>query len=1063
MGGKLRSIVLLGLTTLGALPLLASQVLSAPVLSLQGKDGFTNFESPTVKPITTARIVDRDFVLVCNTPDDSVEIWDVHGPRFVARVPVGLRPVSVLWVPSLSRFYTANHLGDSVSVVRLSWSTTAQRLMVQHERTEWVGDEPRMLALAPDQGSLLVTLGSQSAVSWRKLGDLSALVPGFSERIHLVDDYSHPQAALNHPSAILSHGKALYALGFRGGDSFVHDFDLWSFDFGTLRVGKLGGLGSIKPMMAFASNGDLYVLSWQSQNRRLGEPAVAAAPTGFVESHLIRVRGLVSGKPVFEDRDLHRDSQGKVVPRSRALAMPTDLVLWEGSKGVDKVFFTAFGSSRLGILEPKGSSPAAWPIRAVDLPLQKGSRQGMAGPRGLALKSANAKDRLLPGARIYILDRVDSSLVVVDPKTEKVLSVTPLHQDPTPAYIREGRRFHYDARLSGNGFVSCASCHVDARTDGKGWNLDGPKTAIPVSIPKTLFDGVTGSQARTLKSWPVSKGFMVTQSLQGLVNSETEEICQELFRNTPYHWRGDRAGFEDFNGAVVSLLGGKNVAPAGKPAAGLHPGEMVAYRKFIESVHPMPNPEQGFDRVYSGQPSHKGKRDGSGAQLGLELFHELRITDPKTLRDDPSLAGRSCVQCHALPEGSNNRLTRMGLSTKQIIETPTLRNVAGREARLEFSPFSQSPIVTNDFGLEHQGSLRSVQHFMALTFGHDFTPKTVGQLFALTQFVREFDRGVAPAIGLTFTVDPANAAKIGPLLALLERQADQANAGLVVRFWSPSGWRGFVWEPGRSGRGRYVEVGGNSVLTRASLLGLPRQRGEHLVVQAVPLGEELRIASPSGRVSLQRGPAPSAIRLETARPDTAWRRVPDFVDNWKAGTGPKDFRWTGVYEGSTIAVKEPPSLKSLRLLQYGLMQDGPGLGLKQLRHEAPRRLRVSGKDIRRGARLVLFTADDSRQAPPYRTARSVRTLVLSLHPTSERSAGGLPIFETSAELDARELYTLMLGGRKAPGVAKALAASLGEPPAKGSFQPKLWNLHWVWIVNADGSLATGGWQPLRID
>ena len=53
--------------------------------------------------------------------------------------------------------------------------------------------------------------------------------------------------------------------------------------------------------------------------------------------------------------------------------------------------------------------------------------------------------------------------------------------------------------------------------------------------------------------------------------------------------------------------------------------------------------------------------------------------------------------------------------------------------------------------------------------------------------------------------------------------------------------------------------------------------------------------------------------------------------------------------------------------------------------------------------------------------------------------------------------------RMKAGVAQALAAKLPEPPRKGRFQPQTWNLHWVWVLNSDGTLGDGGWQPLRID
>src|SRR5262245_57003996 len=85
----------------------------------QGRTEYFNVESPQVKPITVARIQNHDYLLVCNTPDNSLEIWDTDETlsvdlRFKKRVRTGLEPVSVRFNPTNSRAYTANFLGDSI-------------------------------------------------------------------------------------------------------------------------------------------------------------------------------------------------------------------------------------------------------------------------------------------------------------------------------------------------------------------------------------------------------------------------------------------------------------------------------------------------------------------------------------------------------------------------------------------------------------------------------------------------------------------------------------------------------------------------------------------------------------------------------------------------------------------------------------------------------------------------------------------------------------------------------------------------------------------------------------
>src|SRR5258705_184484 len=56
---------------------------------------------------------------------------------------------------------------------------------------------------------------------------------------------------------------------------------------------------------------------------------------------------------------------------------------------------------------------------------------------------------------------------------------------------------------------------------------------------------------------PNAKGIMVTQSLQGLANFDVKAdgLLRHRFSNAPYHWRGDKKTFLDFNEAFVGLQG----------------------------------------------------------------------------------------------------------------------------------------------------------------------------------------------------------------------------------------------------------------------------------------------------------------------------------------------------------------------------------------------------------------------------------------------------------------------------------------------------------------------------
>src|SRR5262249_202308 len=86
------------------------------------------------------------------------------------------------------------------------------------------------------------------------------------------------------------------------------------------------------------------------------------------------------------------------------------------------------------------------------------------GPAGLALDSIHQ--------RLYVLNQLDATLSVVNLRTRESIATVALRYDPTPAVVKKGRPFLYDANLtSRNGDLSCATCHLFGDLDGLAWDL----------------------------------------------------------------------------------------------------------------------------------------------------------------------------------------------------------------------------------------------------------------------------------------------------------------------------------------------------------------------------------------------------------------------------------------------------------------------------------------------------------------------------------------------------------------------------------------------------------------
>lgn len=1020
-------------------------LLGAGPAAAQTIEGYFNVESPQVRPIAIATVAGHDYLLACNTPDNAVEVYDTVDLSFVARVPTAAEPVSITWSSALSRFWVVSFLGDAVSVVRITPQGGGVQVVL--ERTVSVGDEPMDAALSGDGSILYVTLGSQSAYTMRDPLTLEPLPGG--QRIDLLNNAE--TLAVKEPRAALMVGGRLVVLNAQGSKSGIgddeYDVDLWSLNPVTGSRALVGDLGTTHFDMAASANGKLYLVGQDAQVHVKGEAALRAEPTGFVQSFLYEVTAEGS-TAVIERRNLNAvaGTTDQPVAKPDALTQPTGVAVYEPAGGGRRIYVAAFGSDRVGVVDATGAG-ASWPIEArIHIPPHPGSSSPVTGPRGLAISNGSPASQDDPGPQVFVLNRFDNSIAVIDPVLQVHVQTFALQNDPTPARIRDGRRFLYSARLSGSGFVSCASCHIDARSEFLSWDLsDNSDQPYDVEI----LDGAVDWDGSP--NFPPDKGEMITQSLQGMVNYATEPGTQPLFTNEPLHWRADRPRFEDFAPAFMNLLG----APAELP-----PTEMGQFRDFIFTVAYPPNPEQHPSRNYRGMlgdPDLRVGDGGSGARRGMKLYH---IAPQVNGEDGRRAAGRSCVQCHFLPEGSNNRITDFAIESNeptQPLETAALRLLRQKEARLVRGPGLPediSQVVTGSFGLNHLGGSATINHF---NNGADANIDPVTEMPDLNAFFRELDTGVGPLVGVAYSVELANLGSnlTGKVFATLEREAGKANVGVAARGRLAGLERGF-WYDLTADPPMYREEDGPLVTTRAGLLALIATSDDLLVVHGTALGGERRFARPTGGLPAPiAAPPPSSVTLEPLASAEHWSEIPLLTRNWKPGLlADGDFEW------QSATVPTPTSLRAIRIFQHALILEAPGLGLTELRHEAPRRFQVAGDGIRHGAVLELHVANDRQQPPP---TTSFDTFIFPLHPTDRLAPSGKKLWQTAVEIEPLAAYAFMLGGTSAPNVLATIRGLYAtEPPPPGDFDPLTWNSFEVIVRNPDGQSLNIGWVPLAI-
>lgn len=708
---------------------------------------FINFETAPVHPI--ALNPDHSRLAVCNLADGRLEVFDVTtgSPLAVGSVPVGIDPVSVRF-RNASEAWVVNHISDSISIVDLpslrvvatldTLDTPSDVVFAGNPLRAFVScampnviqvfdpvtrqlvtnltinaERPKALSVSPDgqrvyaavfeSGNATTVIGARMRnllfidnVVSRTNGPYSGQNPppndGATFRPSL-----NPNLPANLPppntSVIVRRNNAGRWLDDNQRDwtefvSGTHaaqtqrvqgwdlpDHDLAVIDAATFAVRYASGLMNI--CMAVEPNpvtGHIAVVGTDASNEVRFEPNLNGV---FVRVKLAMIDPLNLTKTVA-DLNPHLDyaspfisagERAKSIGDPRAIAWSSD-----GSRG----YVAGMGSRNVVLIGANGARLSPSPIEVGE------------GPCGLVLDEARG--------RLYVYHRFASSVSAIDTSSHEVRSIVRL-LDPTPLSVAAGRRHHYDTRrTSGLGQASCASCHVDARMDRLGWDLGNP--AGELSSPVVNHQGTL-----VTNTFHPMKGVMVTQTLQDIIGHE------------PFHWRGDRADLEAFNGTFTNLQGA---------ASALTTVELREFRDFLASIRFPPSSRRNLDNSLATNvplggmvalgdgelPPGSSLPDGN-AQRGLAQFNR---------------AENFCLTCHTLPTGLGLNSARLGGVTGPLPDGPNGGHHFPLSFRLENSLRSKiaqfrnmadktgmdgtKPESRAGFGFGHDGSVDSLPRFL---------------------------------------------------------------------------------------------------------------------------------------------------------------------------------------------------------------------------------------------------------------------------------------------------------------------------------------------------------------
>ena len=832
---------------LGLLRLLVVLTVLGPPLLAQT---FVNFEGKQTSPIRLSPDGTRLFAV--NTPAHRLSVFDVTNPQnpiLIAEIPVGLEPVSVNPLNN-DEAWVVNEVSDSVSIVSVSRHLVTDTLSVKDEPADVVFANGRAFVSASRNNQIAVfDLATHSSVTNIPVfgeNPRSLCVNSNGTRVYAAFALSGnrttliplqvapPQPPPTNPnlppppqvSLIVDATDPVWTNGVNAPIKYtLPDNDLVELDTATLaitryfpRVGTVNFAVAVRP-----NSGDLYVANTDARNTTRFEPVLRG---GFVTNQISRV-DINSGAVTRYDLNpgFAYTNFPNLANQSNALAQPTALAF--GPSGAN-FFITAFGSDRVVLMDANSGAVTARIEINPATPGSTANPRTKRGPRGLALK---------PGAALYVHNRISNTITVINPMARTVVREIPTGTyDPTPQTIREGRGFLYDAKLSGGGLVSCASCHIDGEMDMLAWDLGDRGGSLSTNRMKVAGSQtvIPGGVFSNVVFHPM-KGPMTTQTLRGLNGLD------------PLHWRGDRTNFLHFNDAFDGLLGGTVLSAA----------DMVAYRNFINTLVFQPNPNQTLSR---GLPASLGGGDpvaGRNAYLNTNYATLLGVIPLR------------CNTCHALPTGTDRGFTpAQALQEPQDFKVPQLRNIY---QKMRFTNAPGAPSLLG-FGLTHDGADPSLFAFLSRPVFGTFAPDPVVKR-NLSAFVQCLDTGTAPASGYarTLTAGNVNTASLSNDWSVLEAQTlGGTNIDLIVKGLIEGQRRGFIFVTASN-----VYRGDKQLtapLTRAQLVAKVLNGGM-LTVMGVPPGTGTRLGIDQNLDGVLDGDTPApTVRIARATPATviAW-------------------------------------------------------------------------------------------------------------------------------------------------------------------------------------------------
>ena len=633
------------------------------------------------------------------------------------------------------------------------------------EILSFFADSPRPIAVTADRTTVYVAAlfsGNGSAVVGA--GQVGLAAPGPPDN---VDGVPRPSVG----AIVKFNGSAWLDADGTDWSSFVNyslpDNDVFAFDANTLEtVAEYKGVGTINFGIAINPVTDkVYVSNTDSHNEIIFEgPGDHGGSTVQGQASKTRitvlnpVTGGKSAKYLNQHIDhsmLHTDANADhaaiEAQKPHSLATPLELVV---SSDGSKIYMAAYGSAKVAVFDAADIEDVNFATNFDPTAESAHYISTGGGPAGIALDENNQQ--------LYVLTRFGNQVEVIDLANNSIVETHPLH-NPEPLSVIEGRPFLYDAvATSGNGEMSCASCHIFAEWDKLTWNLGNPDEHITVNSnnisPALSFVPID-------ENFHPMKGPMATQSLQGLA------VAGGM------HWRADRVdghfgqdpcseptgadcseefSFNNFIEAFVGLNGKRDM---------ITDSEMQMFTDFALQITIPPGPIRALDNSLN-----------AAQQDGANRFFIPNMDGPA-----------SCEGCHELDPAQGFFCTSGDQTFEgepQTFKVPTMRNMYKKVGKFGHSTSVSSDTSNTHYGDQiggigflHDGTVDTLETFVSSSL---FTRLNEQQDRNMAHFSYAFDTDLAPIVGQQVTLTASNAVWVNPRIDLMAVRAGTSFESLIL-------------------------------------------------------------------------------------------------------------------------------------------------------------------------------------------------------------------------------------------------------------------------------------------